>query len=660
MENKLNELNERQKEAAQHKDGPLLIIAGAGAGKTKTIAHRIANLIKEGVEPRHILAVTFTNKAAKEMADRVRILLPIDGVGGTPVLCTFHSLGVRILKENAEAIGRSKFFSILDSDESFAFFKRATREVGMDPKEINMKGISNIVSANKNKMIDMSDYQRESAPGYFKDTVLKIWKKYEELLKENEAYDFDDLILKTVHLLQNKKEILNYYQTLWKYIHIDEYQDTNTSQYELSRLLAEKHGNICVVGDSDQSIYGWRCADFRNILNFEQNFPGAKTVLLEQNYRSTGNILDLANRVIRKNKLRKEKNLFTENKEGEKITLFEALDENDEANFVVQKCRDLTTKKGVRPSEIAVLYRANFQSRALEEHFIRAGLPYQVLGTRFYERKEIKDIIAFIKFALNTKDNLSLARIINVPPRGIGKVTLEKIIAGKEGELPAGTREKIKDFRNKVEKIREVLLNSKLSESIKHIVKVTGLDMSLKEEGKEEGMERLENIRELANITTKYNSLTNEEAIQKFLEDTSLMSDQDAIMDRQARDGVRLMTVHSAKGLEFKYVFVTGLEQDLFPHRGWGDAEDTDTEEERRLFYVAITRAKEKLFISYAASRMIFGSRQMKMPSEFLEDIDDTIADVEKNENNLYEGHSRGGGSSWQKKEDDIIWDCLV
>ncbi|HRY62777.1 MAG TPA: 3'-5' exonuclease [Candidatus Paceibacterota bacterium] len=655
----MDNLNERQKEAAQHKDGPLLIIAGAGAGKTKTIAHRIANLIKGGVEPKQILAVTFTNKAAKEMADRVRFLLPAkEEAGGSPVLCTFHSLGVRILKENAEALGRSKFFSILDSDESFAFLKRAARETGFEPKDINMKGIANTVSTNKNKMIDAAEYQKEAAPSFFKDAVLKIWKRYEELLKENEAYDFDDLILKTVLLLQNKKEILNYYQTLWKYIHIDEYQDTNTSQYEFSRLLAEKHGNICVVGDSDQSIYGWRCADFRNILNFEHNFPGAKTVLLEQNYRSTGNILDLANRVIRKNKLRKEKNLFTENKTGDKITLFEAIDENDEANFVVNKSRDLINKKNVRPSDIAVLYRANFQSRALEEHFIRAGIPYQLLGTRFYERKEIKDIIAFIKFALNPKDNISLARIINVPPRGIGKVTLEKIISGKENEIPAGTREKINEFRRKMGGIREFLLNNKLSESIKHIVKATGLDMSLKEEGKEEGMERLENIRELANITAKYNSLENEEAIQKFLEDTSLMSDQDAIMDKQNREGVRLMTVHSAKGLEFEYVFVTGLEQDLFPHRGWGDMEDSDIEEERRLFYVAITRAKEKLFISYAASRMIFGSRQMKMPSEFLEDIDDTIADVEKNENNFY-GGSRGGGG-WQKPVDDIVWDCLV
>lgn len=653
----MDNLNEKQKEAAQHKDGPLLIIAGAGAGKTKTIAHRIVNLINNGVTPHHILAVTFTNKAAKEMADRVRMLLPIGG-GSTslPVMCTFHSLGVRILKDNAEAIGRSKYFSILDSDESLSFMKRAAKEMSLDPKEINMNAISNIISSNKNKMIGIAEYEQNAPAGYFKNIVVKVWKRYEELLKENEAYDFDDLILKTVELLVEKKEILNYYQTLWRYIHIDEYQDTNTSQYELSRLLAEKHGNICVVGDSDQSIYGWRCADFRNILNFEDNFPGAKTVLLEQNYRSTQNILDFANRVIRKNKLRKEKNLFTVNKQGEKITLFEALDENDEANFVVQKAKDLI-KKGIRPSDIAVLYRANFQSRALEEHFIRAGVPYQVLGTRFYERKEIKDIIAFIKFALNPKDNLSLARIINVPPRGIGKVTLEKIISGKMGELPQSMREKLTEFNKKIERIKDFLLTNKLPDSIKYIVKETGLDVSLREEGKEEGMERLENIRELANITTKYNSLSQEEALHKFIEDTSLMSDQDAIMDRQARDGVRLMTVHSSKGLEFKDVFITGLEQDLFPHKGWGDTDDADPEEERRLFYVAITRAKEKLFISYAASRMIFGQRQLKMPSEFLEDIDEEIADIEKNENARYSEYGTNGG--WQKKEDDIIWDCL-
>lgn len=656
-------LNEKQKEAAEHKDGPLLIVAGAGAGKTKTVAHRIANLINSGVDPKNILAVTFTNKAAKEMNDRVRLLLS-GSQNGIPFISTFHSLGVRVLKENAQLMGRSRYFTILDSDESLSFIKKAARETGYDPKELNVKGVRNIISANKNQMTDPEKFRAEARGGFLNDAAYKIWNKYEEMLKENESYDFDDLILKTVLLFKEKKEVLNYYQTLWKYIHIDEYQDTNTAQYELSRMLAEKHGNICVVGDSDQAIYAWRYADFRNILNFETNFPGAKVVLLEENYRSTGMILDLANRVIRRNKLRKEKNLFTRNKEGEKVSLCEAIDEGDEASFVVKKSGELI-KKGVSPTDIAVLYRANFQSRILEEHFLRAGIAYQVLGTRFYERKEIKDTIAFIKYALNPKDNESLARIINVPPRGIGKVTFEKIIGGQEGELPAGTKEKIFLFRKKMDKIREILLNEKLSAAVKLIVKETGMDTFLKEESaKDEAVDRLENLRELANIATKYDILpTREDALDKFLTDTSLMSDQDAIMDKQKRDGVRLMTIHASKGLEFKYVFIVGLEEDLFPHKSWGgEGEVSDPEEERRLFYVAITRAKEKLFLSYAASRSIFGQRKMNLPSHFLEDVDDSIADVLKNENaysRFYGNENQNYNSRKSNKTDDIIWDCL-
>ncbi|MEI6296630.1 MAG: UvrD-helicase domain-containing protein [bacterium] len=658
--NKADELNDKQKEAVAHKDGPLLIVAGAGAGKTKTVTHRIAHLIKSGIEPKRILAVTFTNKAAKEMNDRVRLLIqanPFSTPAGFPFISTFHSLGVHILKENAEALGRSKYFSILDSDESFSFVKKAARDIGLDPKTVNIKGIRNTISSNKNKMISISEYQDQPS-NFFKDTTLKVWRKYEDLLKDSEAYDFDDLILKTVLLFKSNKEILNYYQTLWQYIHIDEYQDTNIVQYELSRLLAEKHMNICVVGDSDQAIYSWRSADFRNILNFEDNFPGAKTVLLEENYRSTKNILELANKVIQKNKLRKEKNLFTMNKDGEKAVLYEAIDEGDEANFVIKKVKDLVNTQKVDPSQIALLYRANFQSRVLEEHFIRAGLPYQILGTRFYERKEIKDIIAFIKFALNQKDKEAFVRIINVPPRGIGKVTLEKILANKESEIPQGTRDKIAEFKRKIDKIKDVLFKEKLSEAIKFIVKETGMDVAFMEEGKEEGVDRMENIRELANITTKYDILSKEEALDKFLTDTSLMSDQDAIMDKQAKNGVRLMTVHASKGLEFKYVFIVGLEQDLFPHKSFGDEEVSDPEEERRLFYVAITRAREKLFLSYAVSRMIFGTRQMNMPSEFLSDIDESLVNVEQNQS-FSSGYNGGKSKSYYKEEDAIIWDCL-
>ena len=647
-------LNERQKEAAEHKNGPLLIIAGAGAGKTKTIAHRIAKLINSGVEPKNILAVTFTNKAAKEMGDRVRLLLPPCEINKLPFISTFHSLGVHILKENAETIGRNRYFSILDQDESLSYLKKSARETGFDPKEINLKAIRGVISSNKNKMISIETYRKESKAGFFKDMTANIWKRYEENLRENDSYDFDDLLLKTVELFKDKKEILNYYQALWQYIHIDEYQDTNTVQYELSRLLAEKHGNLCVVGDTDQAIYSWRAADYRNILNFEDNFPGAKTILLEQNYRSTKKILELANRVIQKNKFRKEKNLFTLNEDGEKATLYEAIDESDEANFVIKKTKELINKKNVDPSQIAILYRANFQSRILEEYFLRSGIPYQILGTRFYERKEIKDIIAFIKFALNPKDNESLGRIINVPARGIGKITLEKIISGKENELPASAKEKLADFRRKMEKIRESLLKNKLPEVIKFIVKETGMDLMFKEESKEEGTDRLENILELANIATKYSEFPIEEALDKFLTDTSLMSDQDAIMDKQKKNGVRLMTVHASKGLEFKYVFVTGLEQNLFPHKSFGD-EPNDPEEERRLFYVAVTRAKEKLFLSYASSRMIFGQRQVSMSSEFLSDLDESLADIEKTE--YYSGGNER--KSYNKNEDDIIWDCL-
>jgi len=661
----LDNLNKKQKEAAEHKDGPILIVAGAGAGKTKTIAHRIANLIKNGVSPNNILAVTFTNKAAKEMNDRVRMLLPLgSSYGNTPFISTFHSLGVHILKENASVMNRSRYFTILDKDESMSFLKKSAKNLGFDPKEINIKAVQNIISGNKNKMTGIEDYRVESKSGYFKDIVSKVWTAYEEELAKNECYDFDDLILKSVLLLKNRKEILSRYQNIWKYIHIDEYQDTNTAQYELSRLLAENHGNICVVGDSDQAIYSWRYADFRNILNFENNFPGAKTVLLEENYRSTKMILDLANRVIRKNKLRKEKNLFTMNKNGEKITLYEAIDENDEARFIVGKSKQLISTKNIDPSQIAVLYRANFQSRVLEEYFLRSNVPYQILGTRFYERKEIKDVIAFIKFALNQKDNESLERIINVPPRGIGKATLDKIVNKKEDELPQKTREKIFEFRKKIERIKETLFKEKLSVAIKFIVKETGMDVALKEESSsEESASRLENIRELSNIASKYDALlTSEEALDKFLTDTSLMSDQDAIMDKQKKNGVRLMTVHASKGLEFKYVFIAGMEQDLFPHKSWGGDEVTDPEEERRLFYVAVTRAKEKLYLSYSASRMIFGTRQMNLPSEFLEEIDETIADVEKSENdfkNYDDAHYYRSKKTTRSGNDDIIWDCL-
>ena len=395
----------------------------------------------------------------------------------------------------------------------------------------------------------------------------------------------------------------------------------------MSRLLIGPANNICVVGDMDQSIYGWRGADFTNILHFEKDYPKAKVVLLEENYRSTQTILTAANAIISKNRQRHDKTLFTNNKDGSKISIFASLDEMSEGQFVAKKAGDLINK-GADPSQIAVLYRANFQSRALEESFLRESVPYQVLGTRFFERKEIKDLLAFVRLALNENDLEGLKRAINVPPRGIGKVTLDKIIAGQENELPPKMRQKIADFRKLLGEIRNIINTKTCSEAIKFILNHTGIEKELKENG-EEGTERLENLRELVSIATKYDFLPAGEGMMDLVTEMSLTSDQDSLNEK--RDGVKMMTVHAAKGLEFDYVFIVGLEQDLFPHKGFGE-EKKDMEEERRLFYVAVTRAREKLFLSYAQTRLIFGSRQVGMPSEFIFDIDDSLLEAETGE----------------------------
>lgn len=646
--NYLDTLNERQKEAVLHKDGPLLIIAGAGAGKTKTVTHRIAHLISGGVDPKNILAVTFTNKAAKEMRDRVAQLLTTNY--SLPTVCTFHSLGVLILKENSQILGISKYFSILDKDESQSLIKKSAKELGLGSKDFNANAVQAVISREKNKLKTPDQFGIKTEGNYFNEMVHNIWVKYEKKLAEQKAFDFDDLIQKPLFLLRDNEKIRNYYQNLWKYIHIDEYQDTNTVQYEISKLLAETHGNICVVGDSDQAIYSWRQADYKNILNFEQNFPGTKTVLLEENYRSTKTILDTANQIIKKNKQRKEKNLFTSRAGGDKIRVYGAFDEADEARWIIQKIKELLSK-GVKPDEVAVLYRANFQSRILEEKFLRSNVDYQMLGTRFYERKEVKDVVAIMQHALNPDDLQSMERIINIPPRGIGDVSFNKIIAGQENVLPARIQDKLREFREMMANFKEVILKEKLGDSIKYIVKNSGMAEALRKEG-EDGEERIENLKELVTIASKYDFLPPDEAVDKFLTETSLLSDQDSLMSKQ--EGVKLMTVHASKGLEFKYVFVTGLEEDLFPHRRMNETEPSDPEEERRLFYVAVTRAKDALFLSYANMRTIFGQKKINMPSEFLQDIDDNLAEFESN--GAFDSFSSGGITD----PDDIIeWDCL-
>ena len=673
MDEHLTGLNKEQREAASHMNGPLLIVAGAGAGKTKTITHRIVNLIKNGVAPEKILAVTFTNKAAKEMRERVIAEIEKNAQmtqeqDNIPFVSTFHSLGVYIIKENARILGLTKYFTILDESDSTSLVKEALKEIDIDPKMYDPKKIKNIISREKGKFIHLADYTETNSNNTLGKIVAQVWNLYEKKKEKENSLDFDDLLLKATKLLKDNAEIRKIYQEKWEYIHIDEYQDTNEVQYLMSKLLSENNKNICVVGDADQNIYSWRGANLKNILSFEKDYPDAKIVLLEQNYRSTQNILEAANVVIKKNKYRPDKNLFTKNKTGEKISLYEALDENDEADFVATKilevldngvgtifdrslsvrartalplgssaCETPLKNTPTPLSEIAILYRANFQSRALEEAMLRYNISYQVLGVKFFERKEIKDTLAYLRAALN-RDSLSdVKRIINFPTRGIGKVTLAKIFANDVESLPIKVKIKVNNFYKILEDIGEKIKTSKTSEVIKFVVKKSGIESELSN-GTEEDIERLENIKELATLALKYDNLENGGGVEKLLEDASLASDQDSIMieeKKETKNAVKLMTVHASKGLEFKYVFITGLEDGLFPHQKHNVEASEDSEEERRLFYVALTRAKEKLFLSFTNFRTIFGSRQINAPSEFVSDISAGLLEKEGEKNKI-------------------------
>ena len=638
----LEGLNEKQKQAALHTTGALLVIAGAGAGKTKTITHRIVNLIHCGIAPENILAVTFTNKAAKEMRERIisEIAKNAKGQNSQPFVSTFHSLGVYIIKEWASALGLTKHFSILDEDDAIKIIKNIIKDLGLDPKENEPRKIKGAISREKGKFVNFDSY-RERAQSYFERTVGEVWALYEAQKHKENSLDFDDLLLKSVELLRKNPHILEHYQNKWSHIHIDEYQDTNEVQYLMSKMLSAKNKNICVVGDADQNIYSWRGANLKNILNFEKDYPGATVVFLEQNYRSTQNILLAANEVIKKNKFRPEKNLFTKNTEGEKLGLYEALDEGDEAEFVANKVLEIIdSDRGPEKNynQVAVLYRANFQSRALEEAMLRYNIPYQVLGVKFFERKEIKDTLAYLRGALNPANLADIKRIINFPGRGIGKTTLIKLFAGQQESLPIKMQIKIKNFYELLEDIKIKITELKPSEVIKYVVKKSGVEAELRDGGEEE-LERLENIKELATLAVKYDNLENGLGIEKLLEDASLASDQDSLMitekKEDKKEGVKLMTVHASKGLEFDYVFVVGLEEGLFPHERMGERmTEEDAEEERRLFYVALTRARHKLYLSFANFRTIFGSRQINAPSSFLSDIP----------NDIIEGENQSGG----------------
>ena len=619
-------LNEAQREAVNSLNGPVLIIAGAGAGKTKVLVHRILNLIRNGEDPRSILAITFTNKAAKEMKDRVYDLISKDksinspiSVEYRPFVSTFHSLGVKIIRDNAHLFDLNKHFVIHDRSDSKRVLKEAMERLSIDPKENDLGKILSKISRSKGEGLTHSDFVSNKM-NFWEENVSNIWREYENIMKKEKALDFDDLLLKTMNLLEKNLDIREKYSKLWKYIHIDEYQDTNKVQYKISKLLAERNRNICVVGDADQNIYSWRGANIENILNFEKDYKEAKVILLEKNYRSTKVILQAANSVIIKNSMRKDKKLFTDNDKGEKITLIASYSETDEARSVAQII-DKMIKNGQKPSDIAILFRTNFQSRAIEDSLIKMNIPYQMIGTKFFERKEIKDVMSYLRVSLNRDSWGDMARIINVPTRGIGKATLAKISSGFFDDLSSSMKDKINSFYGLLDKIEKKAKTDKPSEIIRFIIKESGLEMSLKTKDIEDE-ERLRNIYELVSVAQIYDDLETEDSLSQFMENASLSSDQDEIKDE--KDAVRVMTVHASKGLEFDTVFITGLEQDLFPLKHMSEKEIglAEEEEERRLFYVALTRAKKKVYLSYAITRKVFGSEKINNSSEFIDDIE--------------------------------------
>ncbi len=630
----LEDLNPRQKEAVLCTEGPLLILAGAGAGKTKTITHRIFHLIKKGVRPSQILAITFTNKAAKEMKERTLQMLKQDPhldrvtLDEKPFISTFHSLGVHILKEQSHLFGFPRHFGIFDKSDSKKAIKDAMDLLEIDQKQYDPGIILSLISKEKGAGVSFEEFAQNTPNEYMQQIALRIWREYEKTLQREKAFDFDDLLLKTLSLLK-KEEIGSYYRGIWKYIHVDEYQDTNKVQYKIMQLLAGETHNLAAIGDIDQAIYSWRGADFKNIMKFEKDFPDVTTILLEQNYRSSKTIIAVSNQTIAKNIMRKEKTVFTTNPTGDKVTVKASYNEREEAIYVAKTAKMLIAQ-GVPEEEIAVLYRANFQSRSLEEACLRYEVPYTLLGTKFFERKEVKDTLAYLKAALNRDSISDFKRAISFPSRGVGKVTLLKVLEGKTEELPKAAREKIKQFEQLLDTIKEHAETKKPSELIKEIILTSGIESALIAGGSED-VERIENIKEIVTIAKSYDNLLPGEGIEKFLEHVSLSSDQDELSNE--RKGIRLMTVHASKGLEFDYVFVTGLEQNLFPHvrmNAKGGSKD-DEEEERRLFYVALTRARKKVYLTYANIRTIFGSENVTIPSEFVLEIDDQYIEIDGN-----------------------------
>lgn len=624
----LEYLNDRQKEAVLYGDGPLLILAGAGSGKTSVLTKRVAYLIKErNVSPKNIVAITFTNKAAKEMKER--IIKEVGKEGYDIQISTFHSFGLRIIKENYEKLGYEKNFTIIDSDDSLTVVKKILKEMGIDSTRFNPKFIKNQISSCKNEMVTPEKY-KNLVNDELSDITYKVYKKYQDTLLRNNSLDFDDLLIKPIELFNKYKEVLENYQELFKYVFIDEYQDTNEAQYILSKMISAKYKNICVVGDDAQSIYSWRGANFKNILNFEKDYKNAKVILLEQNYRSTKTILNAANSVIKNNMNKKDKNLWTDNSIGEKIKYVRTNDEKDEASYVTREIRNLVNN-GVSLDDIAVLYRTNAQSRTIEEGFLNSNIPYKIVGAfAFYSRKEIKDLLAYLKLIYNTKDDVSLMRIINYPKRKIGAKTIENLsmdaVLNGTSMFDVISSGKELEFRKLILEMKEKSEVLSLTETIDMVLDKSGIKSELESEHTLEADIRLENLNEFKSITKTFEEESGIASLEDFLNEVSLVSDvNDQKNDNSPK--VTLMTIHAVKGLEYKYVFVIGMEENIFPHVNSCE-EDGGIEEERRLCYVAITRAKEKLYLVNALRRMLYGKTSVNMPSRFINEIDKDLIDA--------------------------------
>lgn len=615
----LTKLNDKQKEAVLHTNGPLLILAGPGSGKTRVLTYKIAYLIKKGYAlPNEILAITFTNKAAKEMKERVYSLVGNDAY--SIQLSTFHSFGLRILKENYKEVGLSSTFTILDETDSISVIKNILKEMNLDEKQYNPKNIKYKISSNKNELVT-PELAVMYAGNDIEKKIVEVYKKYQDKLFKSNSVDFDDLLMLPILLFKEHPSILQKYQERFKYVFIDEYQDTNEAQYIMSKMISAKYKNICVVGDESQNVYSWRGANYKNILNFEKDYKDAKTILLEQNYRSTKIIINAANDVIKNNKDRKDKNLWTDNEDGIKIKYIRTYDEKDECINVINEIKKLN--KDISLNDMVVLYRTNAQSQIVERTFLEYNIPYKIVGSyAYYNRKEIKDLVAYLKLLNNFKDDVSLIRCINTPKRGIGDRTIEllnkKAVEQDKSLFEVIDSGKELEFKNMILMINEQKDSLSLTELVELILDKTGLRSEYEKEDNIESESKLDNLEEFKSITRSFEENNGNVSLEDFLMEISLVSDVNE--QKQDEDRVTLMTLHSAKGLEFEVVFIIGLEEGLFPHIN-SSMDVKDLEEERRLFYVAITRAKKYLYFLNARCRMLFGNSSINMPSRFIEEI---------------------------------------